>query len=136
MWTVIFSVSGTPAPQGSKRHVGGGRMIEASKRLHPWRDKVIEAVKEQASLTDTLVGPLRVKLYFRIPRPAKPKYEQPISRGIGDIDKLSRAILDALTIGGLIEDDSHVISMSASKRYTTTLPGVTVCVEPIGETDD
>lgn len=136
MWTVIFSVTGTPAPQGSKRHVGGGRMIEASKRLHPWRDKVIQAVKEQAEITDQLPGPLRVKMYFRINRPAKPKYEQPISRGVGDIDKLARAILDALTIGGLIEDDSHVISLSAEKRYTTTLPGVTVCVEPLGEIND
>ena len=37
---VTIKVSGEPAPQGSKRHVGGGRMIEASKKLPPWREAV------------------------------------------------------------------------------------------------
>jgi Holliday junction resolvase RusA-like endonuclease len=109
-------------------------MIEASKRLHPWRDSVIEAVRDQAILTDVIEGPIRVKIEFRIPRPKKPKHELPISRMAGDIDKLSRAILDALTIGGLIIDDSYVVSLTATKRYSPTMPGVTVYVEPV-ETD-
>ena len=44
-----------PAPQGSKRHVGGGRLIEASKRVKPWRQAVaatsrfsLQALKSQA----------------------------------------------------------------------------------------
>ena len=32
-----FAVLGLPAPQGSKRHVGEGRMVESSKRVKPWR---------------------------------------------------------------------------------------------------
>lgn len=32
-----FEIPGRPAAQGSKRHVGGGRMIEQSKYLKPWR---------------------------------------------------------------------------------------------------
>lgn len=130
-FTIVFSVSGTPRPQGSKRHVGGGRMVEASKHLHPWRNLVIDAVKEQAELTDKLEGPVSVVIEFRIPRPQKPKHELPISRAAGDIDKLSRAILDALTIGGIIEDDSHVVHLTAFKRYSPTMPGVTVYIEPV-----
>lgn len=128
-FSLIFTVEGHPAPQGSKRHVGNGRMIEASKRLHPWRDKVIEVVRNQP--IDQFTTPVRVALEFRLPRPAKPKHELPISRQAGDIDKLCRAILDALTIGGLIIDDSYVINLTASKRYSPTLPGVTIKIEGI-----
>lgn len=35
-----FAVFGLPAPQGSKRHVGEGRMVESSKRVKPWRRQV------------------------------------------------------------------------------------------------
>lgn len=33
-------VYGMPGAQGSKRHVGGGRLVESSKRVAPWRDDV------------------------------------------------------------------------------------------------
>ncbi len=33
-------VTGSPAAQGSKRHVGGGRLIEQSKAVAPWRKAV------------------------------------------------------------------------------------------------
>lgn len=105
-------------------------MIEASKRLHPWRDLVIEAVRDQADLTDKLEGPVDVKLEFRIPTPKKPLHSTPISRRAGDIDKLSRAVLDALTIGGIINDDSQVINLKASKEYVADLPGVIITIRP------
>ncbi len=130
---IVFSVTGTPAPQGSKRHVGGGRMIEASKRLHPWRDLVIDAAKDQADLTDQLQGPIEVKLEFRILSPKKPLHVLPISRRAGDIDKLSRAILDALTISQLIGDDSQVVKLKASKIYVTDYPGVIVTIREAGQ---
>ena len=43
----VITVEGIEAaPQGSKRHVGRGIMIESSKRVKPWRDAVrIEANK-------------------------------------------------------------------------------------------
>jgi len=37
MTAVEFFVAGAAAPQGSKRHVGGGRVIESSKAFAPWR---------------------------------------------------------------------------------------------------
>ena len=33
-------VTGDPAPQGSKRHVGGGVLVESCKRLPDWRKDV------------------------------------------------------------------------------------------------
>jgi crossover junction endodeoxyribonuclease RusA len=33
-------INGIPAPQGSKRHVGNGVMIESSKAVGPWREAV------------------------------------------------------------------------------------------------
>lgn len=37
---VEFFVPGRPAPQGSKRHVGHGIMVESSRDLGPWRERV------------------------------------------------------------------------------------------------
>jgi len=37
---IWFEVPGIPAPQGSKRHVGGGRMVESSRSLPEWRASV------------------------------------------------------------------------------------------------
>ena len=50
---ITFEVYGQPAPQGSKRHVGGGRMIESSKAVAPWREAVkwaaIEAMTQRVT---------------------------------------------------------------------------------------
>lgn len=131
-WLVAYTVEGNPAPQGSKRHVGNGRMIEASKRLKPWRDAVIAATADMASKIEQLEGPLSVKLEFRIPRPKTVTRRYPITRSSGDLDKLIRAVLDGITIGALIQDDSQVISIRSSKRYSE-LPGVTIYIEKVEE---
>ena len=44
---IFIPVIGIPAPQGSKRHVGHGIMIENSKRVKPWRQDVKEAKTRQ-----------------------------------------------------------------------------------------
>lgn len=43
--TITFRVFGEPAPKGSKRHVGNGRLIESSKKLPAW----MRAVKQEAT---------------------------------------------------------------------------------------
>jgi crossover junction endodeoxyribonuclease RusA len=43
---VAFTVRGLPAPQGSKRHVGGGRMVESSANVKPWRADVRAAAED------------------------------------------------------------------------------------------
>jgi crossover junction endodeoxyribonuclease RusA len=123
----ILAVYGlTPAPQGSKRHVGGGRMVESSPKLKPWR----EAVRQEALATgEPSTGqPVYVHLLFRFRRPkghysakGELKASAPachITRP--DIDKLARSTLDGIT-GVLINDDSQVAFLVASKEYA--LPG-------------
>lgn len=116
---LVITVHGTPAPQGSKRHVGGGRMVESSAKVKPWR----EAVK-WAALTRpepaTLDGPILVEVTFTVRKPTSaPKRltSWPVTRSSGDIDKLLRATLDALTDAGVMRDDSQVVEVTARKVY-------------------
>lgn len=106
-----------PAPQGSKRHIGNGRMIEQSKRVKPWREAVKEAI---GPVKETLDGPLAVRVVFTVLKPAsapKNKRTYPITRHSGDIDKLLRSTFDALSDSGLIADDSRIIDVHAVKTF-------------------
>lgn len=111
-------VPGTPAPQGSKSFKGhrGGKaiLIESSKAVGPWRERVALAAHSNApGLSD---GPVSVDLTFILPRPkSTPKRSTPPAVKRPDIDKLARAILDALT-GIWFTDDSTVIDLRATKR--------------------
>ena len=124
MTSLFISVSNIePAPQGSKKHIGGGRMIEVSKRVRPWRKAVgKEAMKE----TETPIeGACHVGLIFRFNRPkshyrsngqlkqTSPKY---LIVKKNDLDKLVRSTLDALS-GIAFKDDCQVTNLSATKRY-------------------
>lgn len=114
---IAFFVAGLPAAQGSKRHVGGGRLIEMSKAVGPWREAV-RAETQRVMITEfTAAGPLEVRLSFFLPRPASlpKKIQWPAKRP--DLDKLARAVLDGLTEGGAWKDDGQVISLTATKEY-------------------
>jgi Holliday junction resolvase RusA-like endonuclease len=65
-------------------------------------------------------GPLEVLVAFQVTTPAtRPP----------DLDKLTRAVLDALT-GIVWTDDAQVVAVAATKRRSAT-PGVTVTVTPV-----
>lgn len=105
---------GHPRPQGSKRHVGNGRMIESSRYVAGWREAIATAAA--AVLPSPLDrGPVAVQLDFVMPRPQRtPLPTPPATKRTGDIDKLTRAVLDALT-GVWIADDADVIQLDATK---------------------
>ncbi|MFF0860924.1 RusA family crossover junction endodeoxyribonuclease [Nonomuraea sp. NPDC003560] len=147
-----ITVFGTPAPQGSKRHVGHGRLVESSPRLRPWREAVKQAAldaMEAASVKQyggtgqraliTLRGPLSVEIEFTFTKPkSAPKTREtwPITRSSGDLDKLCRGVLDGLADSGLILDDSLVIDLAAAKRYTgqsgaMQVPGAVINVREV-----
>jgi len=110
-------VPGRPAPQGSKRHVGRGILVESSKACGPWRT-VVAYHAGQVYTGAPLDGPLAVRLEFVMPRPAglpKRKPTPPMTKR-PDTDKLSRAILDALT-GVAWRDDSQITDLRGTKRY-------------------
>lgn len=115
MRVVEFFVPGTPRPQGSKRHVGNGRMIESSAHLAGWRDRIYLTAKAEAG--NALVfpaGAVRAHLGFVMPRPkATPKIAPPAVKR-PDLDKLIRAVFDAIT-GTIVTDDSQIVHLTASK---------------------
>ena len=49
----------------------------------------------------------------------------------GDVDKLARSCLDALS-GVILKDDVLVVSLDVTKRYTTKEPGAWVYVYELG----
>lgn len=134
---VSFFVPGKAAPQGSKRHVGRGHMVESSKDLKPWRSDIAvfaqRAMAGRAIYTETA---LTVELGFILPRPVSTPKTRPTPPAIKkpDADKLERAVLDALT-HVVYDDDSRVIDIHARKRIAEIgeTPGVSVFIAPATE---
>jgi len=135
---VIIVVRGIPAPQGSKRHVGGGRMIESSRAVGPWREAV-RAETQRAMVAgnlDAITGPAKIAIRLILRRPKSHyrtgrnahllKDTAPIfPEGTPDGDKLMRAVFDGLTAGGAWEDDAQAVKWAGEKIYAS--PG-----KPVG----
>lgn len=126
---ISFFVSGTPAGQGSKTYYGKGRMAESSKKLKPWRDEVIRVARSNAP-DKPLDWPVRVSVTFWILRPNKPKFKDYPATPF-DLDKLQRAVGDALQQSGLLKDDSRIVTWNAKKRFTDDTPGASITIEPL-----
>jgi crossover junction endodeoxyribonuclease RusA len=111
-------IPGTPAPQGSKRHVGGGVMIESSKAVKPWRQDVRAALLDGAGQPlARFEGAVSVRARFVMPRPVSTaKRSTPPAIKRPDLDKLIRAVLDAVGSAGVWRDDSQVVRLVADKR--------------------
>lgn len=112
---VTFRVDGVPVPQGSKTVAKAGRKAwlrdSNSAVLKPWRAKVAAA----ADLGHTFTCPVLVAAVFYMPRPKRPKFWQPAVKP--DLDKLMRALGDGMTDGGLLDDDSRIVTQFIHKRY-------------------
>ena len=124
---VTIVVIGTPAPQGSKRLVGKGRMIESSKKVAPWRQAVVYACQLADASSLNYTAPVRVDITFRLQRPkghygagGMVKPSSPIYPAVKpDLDKLVRSTLDGLTDAAVFRDDSQVVELHARKSYCT-----------------
>lgn len=140
---MMITVRGIPAPQGSKRHVGGGRMIEMSKAVGPWRDAIRTETQRALEGRQPMFCAVRVTATFWLPRP-KGHYGsgrnaaqlRPAAPGhpFGkpDVDKLARALLDGLTAGGAWKDDAQVVTITATKAYVDLEPpGCTIKIEAL-----
>jgi crossover junction endodeoxyribonuclease RusA len=136
-------VVGTPRPQGSKRplrnkHTGRIHLVESSQRLPDWRADIRSAAEKALAnrfitglgITGLWDAPLVVGIQFLLARPknhylpVNSRRDRPFLRdnapkhpaGKPDLDKLIRAVLDALT--GLVwRDDSQVVHVEAWKLY-------------------
>lgn len=130
-WAV--QVPGVPWPKGSLTPVIRGKraiLIEDAGMNHRevagWRRSVTDAGRLIARRIDggPLDEPLTVEVTFTVPRPPnragdpwphlKPSRTCP---GGGDVDKMARLILDALTDAALWRDDSRVVDLHVIKCY-------------------
>ena len=138
---VSFVVYSRAAPQGSKRHVGNGVMVESSKRVKPFRVDVRKAA-ESAALPPgwPMSAPMRVGFCFHFARPkshfkrdgvalSKSAPEEATSHGLGDLEKLARSVNDALS-SVLFNDDRQVVEMHLAKAYDSE-DLVIISVEPL-----
>lgn len=122
---IRFTVHGTPVSQGSKNPYGGE---SNAKKLRPWRAAIVSEAAAQMNGEPPITGPvlLRVAFYF-----ARPKSHFGTGRNADilkesaphyvakapDLDKLIRAIGDALT-SVAIRDDAQIASISAVKLWS------------------
>ena len=119
-----FQVVGVePAPQGSKRYLGNGRFVEASKKLEPWRQAVAKAVKDMMAETgddSQFTEACQVEVTFVLPKPKTVK--RPLPTVSPDADKLARSLGDAISLpkySQLVEDDALICRWEIRKIYGT-----------------
>ena len=103
-------------------------MIEANPKLRPWRDAVTwhasEAVKAHGGFGEDGVA---LTLWFRFARPkshlradgmVRPAAPAFPGTTAGDIDKLSRGVIDAMTEAGCWRNDTQVVQLTAAKLFS------------------
>lgn len=133
-----FYAVGTPAPQGSKRHVGHGVMIESSAKVKPWREAVKSAAYGAGHCLD---GPIAVRMVFTMARPKSARRVDTVPCRTPDLSKLARSTEDAITEAGLWADDARVAEYARLAKVWTrfdrdALPVPGVIVAACSMTDD
>lgn len=125
----IIRVDGLPIQQGSKQagitKAGRPYLYDVnSAELKAWRHKVACA----ADVGETYDCPVWLSIWFYLPKPKHPKFDD-YPAVVPDIDKLTRAIHDALKDGALLADDSRVVDAHQHKRYADARHPVGVEIE-------
>jgi len=143
-------VNGTPQQQGSKTaFVIGKRAIMKDaneKALKPWRDQVANAAGEEWGDAPLLTGPVKISVIFGFPRPKSHygtgknahtvKASAPhFKTSTPDLDKLQRAIGDALT-GKVFRDDAQVVVWDVLKVYASAGYCDIIIIDLSGGNDD
>ena len=128
---ITFWIDGNPGSQGSKRHVGNGRLVESDKKLPAWR-KAIETTVAELHKGEPIDEPVIVRADFYLPKPKKPRWLTPATTL--DTDKLQRALGDGMEKGGLLRNDARIITWVATKHYAKDRTGCQVTVVKHGAT--
>lgn len=135
-----FFVPGEPVTEGSTKAFASGQRVvvthDRGRELDAWRLKVAHAAAaaaEAAYWEPCNDGAVEVWVEFRLPRPKSIPKARKHAQTKPDLDKLQRAIGDALAPykrPGILRDDSRIVAWHAIKRYAddTHPAGVTVRV--------
>ena len=123
---IHFTVEGTPRPQGSKRHVGNGIMVESSRHVKDWRAfarlKATQAMHSIERIEKPIPVAVTATFYFDRPKKhfhsnGKLRLDAPeFHTSRPDGEKLMRALLDAMT-GICFQDDSQCALQRIVKKY-------------------
>jgi len=132
---IAVFIPGDPTTQGSMQFLGlrGGRAILTSDnpRLYKWRNHVrAHVIGQDGEPLERFEGPVHLDMEFVLSRPqAAPKKKGTKiladKRRSSDLDKLARAIFDAISdakkkggrvIKGALKNDVQVTSITATKR--------------------
>lgn len=146
--TLRFVAYGRPQAQGSKVRTKYAMRDSNDATLTPWRNTVSGAARVGMTLDglSRIDAPVHVRCLFFFDRP-RSHYRtgknahllrdnaptHPIR--VGDLDKLQRALFDAITDSGAWADDALVADVRAGKRWTSSVgpmqtPGVIVEITP------
>ena len=139
-----FRVLGIPIPQGSQVYAttkdgrAFGRYAN-QQHLMRWRESVAQAAW-RCNNGEQFRGPVAVKMHFYLDRPkshytSKGLLKENAPRYVTkkpDVDKLARAIGDALESAILIDGDETIVGMTAYKHWADDhSQGVHVIVETL-----
>lgn len=123
-----FVVYGVPVPQGSMRHVGNGRIVSKNPKLKEWRAAVAKVIREQVGEPNH-PDPVIVTVVFNMPKPKSVTRQDPTVPP--DLDKLQRAIGDAMSLDvAYLKDDAQIVEWHAKKVYSIR-PCVVIQVKPL-----
>jgi crossover junction endodeoxyribonuclease RusA len=144
MRSLVITVYGRPAPQGSKAVVGRDKkgraiLVESSKKVKPWREDVkAAALVAMGSPGNGISGPVKVQMIFTMAKPkSAPKRRRTWPDKYPDLSKLVRSTEDALTDVGAWEDDARVIELRTAKVFpgedprSLGVPGAVIRIESV-----
>jgi crossover junction endodeoxyribonuclease RusA len=115
-----FVVFGDAVPQGSMSNFGKGRVTHSKReKLMDWRRTIQIALQMKGyNFRDALVkGPVAIRAIFYAKRPTSAPKKAIYKRTAPDLDKLQRALGDALE-GIVLHNDSIVACWHTWKLYT------------------
>ena len=133
---LAFTMQGTPVSQGSMVRTSYGMRHSKPMAINVFRDQVAQAVTKTGIDELPLMGALTMSVTFVLPRPKSAPKRRIWPEVKPDLDKLVRALCDALTQCGAWGDDAQLIHLTATKRYVGTsdvldVPGVVVDIGPV-----
>jgi len=137
--TIAFRVHGVAQAKGNMKAFRMGahaRLTDANKNLKSWQTMIasaasIEIQKLAAHDRAMEAGAVAMSIAFYLPRPQSLKASIRAHIRKPDIDKCTRAVLDALE-GVVYFADAQVVNLVVAKRYArpTESPHVDIRIEP------
>lgn len=123
---ISFAVAGTPVVKGNLRSGSHGRSYYPNgPAIEAWTRLIRDEARAAMAGADALREAVAVRLAFELRRPdshyrtngsLKPTAPAFPHQRIGDVDKLERCALDALS-KLVFGDDCQVVDLRSSKRY-------------------